>query len=94
MNGPSPLGSSGLPYVHRSFTLTGAVEEQRREYCLERVREERIPLAAARPLLPRRQAEERPEDDAPRLVYADAALPLASPRPARGRLAEAALITS
>jgi len=29
MNGPSPLGSSGLPYVHRSFTLTGAVDPAR-----------------------------------------------------------------
>jgi murein DD-endopeptidase MepM/ murein hydrolase activator NlpD len=26
MNGPSPLGSDGLPFVHRSFTLTGAVD--------------------------------------------------------------------
>jgi murein DD-endopeptidase MepM/ murein hydrolase activator NlpD len=25
MNGPSPLGSTGLPYVYRSFTLTGTV---------------------------------------------------------------------
>ncbi len=29
MNGPSPLGSTGLPYVHRSFTLTGTVDAAR-----------------------------------------------------------------
>jgi hypothetical protein len=29
MNGPSPLGSTGLPYVHRSFTLTGTVDPAR-----------------------------------------------------------------
>jgi hypothetical protein len=26
MNGPSPLGSTGLPYVHRSFALTGTLD--------------------------------------------------------------------
>jgi hypothetical protein len=29
MNGPSPLGSTGLPYVHRSFTLTGTLDAAR-----------------------------------------------------------------
>jgi hypothetical protein len=29
MNGPSPLGSTGLPYVYRSFTLTGTVDPAR-----------------------------------------------------------------
>jgi len=31
MDSPSPLGSTGLPYVHRAFTLTGTIDAARWE---------------------------------------------------------------